>query len=81
MRKNLLPIMMIAVFGLLSFGSCKKKSSSNTCTCKERNSFDNADTTVSFSAVDTPYTSLSQECSAFDALEKAVLGSGYGCHM
>ena len=81
MRKNLLPIMMIAVFGLLSFGSCKKKSSSNTCICKEKNAAGTGDTTVSTSTVDTPYTSLSQECSAADALEKLIDGSAYGCHM
>jgi hypothetical protein len=79
MKKHLFPIVAIAAICALSFGSCKKKSS-NTCTCKEKG-VSGQDTTVSTSTVDTPYTSLSQECTVADAFVKAALGSVYGCHM
>jgi len=71
--------MIIAVFGLLTFGSCKKKSS-NTCTCKGKGAA-MQDTSMSFSTVDSGYTSVSQECSTIDTIFKAFYGSGYGCHM
>lgn len=78
--KRLIPIILITVFGMLSFVSCKKKSSSSTCTCKEKG-LSGQDTTVTFSAVDTPFTSLSTECTAFSSLMTMSYGSGYTCHL
>ncbi len=78
--KRAFPIAIIAVMGILSFtSSCKKKSSSNTCYCTTRGSH-NQDTVQTFSTVDTPYTSVSQECSVADAFEK-LDSARYGCHM
>ncbi len=79
--KKLFPIAIIAVFGLLTFGSCSKKSSTaSTCTCKTKSST-LADTTFSFSTVAAGYSSLTAYCSYTDSVYKLVLGSSYGCHM
>jgi hypothetical protein len=78
--KRIIPLLAITIFGLLSFGSCKKSSSSNTCTCKGK-SISGQDTTITATKVDSGYTSLSAECSNGDSILKAVYGSGYGCHM
>jgi hypothetical protein len=78
--KRIIPFVAITIFGLLSFGSCKKSSSSNTCTCKGKGVL-GQDTTITATKPDSGYTSLSAECSATDTVLKAFYGSGYGCHM
>jgi len=78
--QKLFPFIIIVVFGLLSFGSCKKSSSSNTCTCKGKGIL-GQDTTVSSTKVDSGYTSLSAECAITDTLLIAIYGANYGCHM
>lgn len=77
--KKLFPFLIIAVFALLTFGSCKK-SSSSTCTCKSKG-VSGADTTYSFSTVITGYSSLTAYCDTSNVYLQAILGSGYGCHM
>ena len=78
--KKLFPIAIVAVFGLLSFASCSKKSTtSSTCTCKYPSPFTTHDTTVSFSNAGT-YSSVTAACSAADSVYK-LIGTGYGCHM
>ena len=77
--KKLFPYLIIAVFALLTFGSCKK-SSSSTCTCKSKG-VSGQDTTGSYTKVDTGYVSLTAECDTTNILLKAVYGPNYGCHM
>ena len=78
--KKLFPVAIIIICCLLSFGSCKKKSSTTTCTCKSKGDL-MQDTTVSFTKVDSVFTSVSQECSELDTFIKDTYGSGYGCHL
>ena len=78
--KHLFPIAIIAVFGLLTFGSCTKKSSTSGCTCKAKG-VNNQDTTFTATKVDSGYTSLSAECTYADTVFKALYGTTYGCHM
>ena len=80
--KNLLPIAIIAVSGLLTFGSCKKSSSTTTCTCHaQSNGKDttaNITTAGSFNGV--TYTSLTTQCDSMNAYF-STLGSGFGCSL
>ena len=77
--KKLFPFIIIAVFGLLTFGSCKK-SSSNTCTCKSKG-VSGQDTTGSYSKADSGFVSVTAECDTVNNLLQALYGSSYGCHM
>ena len=80
MKKHLFPIAFIAAVCLLSFGSCKKKSSSSTCTCKGKG-VSGQNTSASISKADSGWSSLSAECASSDTVLKAFYGSAYGCHM
>lgn len=78
--KNLIPAVVIVCMGMLTFtSSCGKKKSTATCTCTQRGS-NNHDTVVSFTTIDTPFTNLSDECQAADALLKFD-STHYGCHL
>ena len=78
--KKLFPFAIIAVFGLLTFGSCKKSSSNATCTCKSKG-VSGSDTTYSFSTVAAGYASLTAYCDTSNSALQLVLGSAYGCHL
>ena len=61
--KKLFPLAIIAVFGLLSFASCTKSSStSSTCTCTYKNPSSGVDTTVKYTSA--PSGTLTSFCSA-----------------
>ena len=79
MRK-LFTVAIITVCCLALFGSCKKKNSTPTCTCKSKGDL-MQDTTISFTQADSVFTSLSQECSVLDTFLKDTYGNSYGCHL
>ena len=76
--KKLFPVALITVFGLLTFASCSKKSSSSSCTCKYKVST-TKDSSFSFSSAGS-FSSLTAACDTFNSIY-SLQGTGYGCHL
>ncbi|MGN6568204.1 MAG: hypothetical protein ACTHJ0_09640 [Flavipsychrobacter sp.] len=65
--KKLIPIAVIATFGILSFASCKKSSNDTgnyTCTCTFHNPFTGVDTSQSFTYSNAKKSDATNGCNA-----------------